>query len=249
MRASAWEFRLRVVIMVGIISLGFWAPWIQAWDMGGRVSLLEWLALETSRTGLLRFTDATVAVIVLAMAISALGAILRVWGTAYLGAGVVNHVEMKAGAVMADGPYRYVRNPLYMGTWCMIAAVSFAMPATGALFTVVLLTLFLLRLILGEEQFLAGQLGEAYAAYKRAVPRLCPRLRGGLPQSGHKARWIRGVLAETNGIGLFLIFAVLSWRYDNHLMMRAILINFGISLVLRALTVGGDSDRKVAAES
>lgn len=41
----------------------------------------------------------------------------------------------------------------------MFFAMAFIMPATGALFAMALLTVFLLRLILGEEAFLAAQLG------------------------------------------------------------------------------------------
>jgi len=52
MGASAIEFRLRMVINAAIIILGFWSPWIEAWHIGRRMSLLEWLALELSRTGL-----------------------------------------------------------------------------------------------------------------------------------------------------------------------------------------------------
>ena len=112
-----------------------------------------------------------------------MGAILRVWGTAYLGYGTVHHGQMQAGAVMAAGPYRYVRNPLYLGVWCMMAAMAFIMPPTGALFAMTLLTVFSLRLILGEEAYLSAQLGEPYQAYLRAVPRLIPRLRTTLPRS------------------------------------------------------------------
>ncbi|MFP5238167.1 MAG: methyltransferase family protein [Acidobacteriota bacterium] len=235
------------MIIAAIIVLGFWAPWIEAWDMGRRVSLLEWLALELSHTGLLHFAESTVMIILLATIIAGAGAILRVWGAAYLGTGVVNHAQMKAGEVVADGPYRYVRNPLYLGTWCMVAALSFAMPPTGALLTMVLLTVFNLRLILGEEAFLATQLGESYAAYKQRVPRLYPRLRGALPSSGRQAHWGRAVLTEMGAIGLFVIFAVLSWRYDNHLMLRAILIDFGVSLVLRALFAADRGSQTVRA--
>src|SRR5580658_1108366 len=143
MRATAIEFRLRMAIMVAVIALGFWSPWIEGWDIGRRVSLLEFAALELSRLGLLAFTDATPVVIVVAALLAAIAVVLRVWGTAYLGPGIVNNAEMKAGVVMADGPYRHVRNPLYLGTWCMVAAMSFIMPATGALFVMVLLTVFL----------------------------------------------------------------------------------------------------------
>jgi protein-S-isoprenylcysteine O-methyltransferase Ste14 len=235
MKASSIEFRLRMVIMVAIVVLGFWSPWIEGWSLGSRNSLLEWLALEVSRLGLLRFSFATPAVIILGALIAALGAILRVWGSAYLGYGTVHHAQMQAGAVMADGPYRYVRNPLYIGGWCMMAAMSFVMPATGALFAMALLTLFLLRLILSEEVFLAGQLGEPYWEYRRAVPRLFPRLGRGLPLAGHKPHWMIALLTELNPIGVFITMAFLSWSYNNVIMLKGILISFGASLVVRAL--------------
>ena len=235
MKASSIEFRLRMVIMVAIVVLGFWSPWIEGWSLGSRNSLLEWLALEVSRLGLLRFSFATPAVIILGALIAALGAILRVWGSAYLGYGTVHHAQMQAGAVMADGPYRYVRNPLYIGGWCMTAAMSFVMPATGALFAMALLTLFLLRLILSEEVFLAGQLGEPYWEYRRAVPRLFPRLGRGLPLAGHKPHWMIALLTELNPIGVFITMAFLSWSYNNVIMLKGILISFGASLVVRAL--------------
>lgn len=235
MGASALEFRLRMGINAAIIVLGFWAPWIDAWGIGSRISLLEWLALEIGRTGLLRFTVATPVVIVVGTFIAGMGAVLRVSGTAYLGSGTVQSMHMQAQQVMADGPYRFVRNPLYLGLWCMVAAMALMMPPTGALFAMVVLTVFLLRLILGEERFLSAQLGEAYRTYVASVPRLIPRLRSTVTGSGNKPRWVRGGLAELLPIGVFFVLAVLSWTYNNRLMGRAILIVFGASLVVRAL--------------
>jgi protein-S-isoprenylcysteine O-methyltransferase Ste14 len=235
MRASAIEFRLRMLIMTVIIVLGFWAPWIEALDLGRRISLLEWLALELSRAEILRFTFATPAVIVLGALLAAAGMVLRVWGTAYLGYGTVHHAELQAGGVMADGPYRHVRNPLYLGGWCMMAAMCFVMPPTGALFALPLVTVFLLRLILAEEAFLMVKLGEPYQAYLRAVPRLIPRLRGALPAAGDKPHWLVAILSELNPIGVFFTLSVLSWWYDNELMLKGILVSFGLSLVVRAV--------------
>jgi protein-S-isoprenylcysteine O-methyltransferase Ste14 len=234
MRASHIEFRLRMVIMAAIIFVGFWSPWITAWGIGEHISLLEWCALELSRFGIFSFTVATPVMIVCAAAIAALAALLRVWGTAWLGASIVNNRDMKAGVVMAGGPYRYVRNPLYLGTELMMLAMSFVMPVTGAVFSVILITFFLLRLILGEEAFLTGQFGEPYRQYLRSVPRVFPRLRSNLPAPSERPQWGRALLAETNPIGVFLILAILSWRYNNALMIKAILVSFGISLVLRA---------------
>jgi protein-S-isoprenylcysteine O-methyltransferase Ste14 len=230
------EFRLRWFFMLGVVLLGFWAPWINAWGIGQHTPLLEWLALELSRLGLLGFTQAAPVVIVFASIIAALGAVARVWGSAYLDPMVVSNAEMKAGrsdAVVAVGPYRYVRNPLYIGTWCLIAAIAFTMPVTGALVAMTLLTLFLARLILGEEAFLAGKLGEPYAAYRKAVPRLVPQLRSQLPRGEYSPQWVHAMLTELNSIGVFLIMVALSWRYDNVLMMKAIAISFFVSLAVR----------------
>jgi protein-S-isoprenylcysteine O-methyltransferase Ste14 len=239
MKATKFEFRFRLVIMVVVIWLGFWAPWIEPLGsragFSGRIPLLEWLALELSRFGIASFTVASPLVIVLSALIAAKAAALRIWGTAYLGPGTVNNSQMKAGEVMAAGPYRYVRNPLYLGSWGMIAAMAFLMPPTGALMTMVLLTVFLMRLILGEEAFLTAQLGEPYRSYLRAVPRLIPRLRTTLPPSSQKPHWLHAVIAEINPIGVFIIFAAISWSYNNRLMIQAVVVSFGLSLVVRAL--------------
>ena len=221
--------------MALIVTAGFWSPWIEAWAMGQRTTLLGWSALELSRLGLFSFTVATPVVIVCATAMAALGAILRVWGTAWLGIGIVNNLEMQAGTVMPGGPFRYVRNPLYLGTGLMIAAMTCEMPVSGAVLTIALIAVFLLRLILAEEAFLTRELGEPYRQYLRSVPRLFPRLRTNLPAVKGRPQWGRALLAETNPIGVFLILAILSWRYENTLMVKAFLICFGVSLVVRAL--------------
>jgi len=235
MGASAIEFRLRMVINAAIIILGFWSPWIEAWHIGRRMSLLEWLALELSRTGLVSFAIATPLLLAVAALFAAAAVLFRVWGTAYLGAGTVNSGNMVAGKVMADGPYRYLRNPLYIGLWCMVIALAFLMPVSGALIVIVLITVFAVRLTLGEEAFLTAQLGEPYLAYLRAVPRFFPRLRSALPASGAKPHWLRASLAELTPIGVFIAIVIYARNYDAESAGRIILISFGASLVVRAV--------------
>lgn len=228
-----------MAINAAIIILGFLSPWIETFAWGRRIPLLEWLALELSRAGLLRFTVASPAVIVFAALIAAKAVLFRVWGTAYLGPATVMSMQMKARGVMADGPYRFLRNPLYLGLWCMAAALAFLMPPTGALVSMVLLTVFLLRLTLAEEAFLTAKLGEPYLEYLRAVPRFIPHLgASSLPPGGSQAHWFRAVLVETTPIGIFIALSVFSWSYDNRLMERVILIGFGFSLIARALMPG-----------
>lgn len=240
MGATKIEFRLRMIIMTLIVVMGFWAPWTGSWGHGHRTPLWAWLAFALSHTDHVSIAFATSLVIVIAALIAAKGAVLRVWGAASLGYDTVHHEQMQAGSVMADGPYRYVRNPLYLGGWCMIAAMSLTMPPTGALFTMTLMTVFFLRLILAEEAFLAAQLGQPYLDYLHAVPRLFPRLRTFLSHSApqptsRKPQWIHALTTEINPIGVFLAWAVFSWSYNNWLMIKVVIISFGLSLVVKAL--------------
>lgn len=237
MRASALEFRLRMVINAAVILLGFWAPWL-GWGIGHRIPLIGWLGLQLSRAGIASFAVTTSALIAIATLFAAAGALFRVSGTAFLGPGTVASMNMVAGKVMAAGPYRYVRNPLYIGLWCMVAALAFLMPASGALVAIVLISVFLVRLTLGEEAFLSAQLGEPYLAYLRAVPRFIPRLRGAPAAAGAKPHWLRAVLAELTPIGALVGILVYSRDYDLGLAGRVILIFFGASLVVRAFMPG-----------
>jgi protein-S-isoprenylcysteine O-methyltransferase Ste14 len=147
---------------------------------------------------------------------------------------------------MAAGPYRFVRNPLYLGAWFMMAAMSLLMPPTGALFVMVLITIFYARLILGEEAFLSAKLGEPYREYLRAVPRIIPRLRANLPPAPTRPQWPVAFLTELNPLGVFFTLAVLSWRYDNLLMVKAIFVSFGLSLIARALAPREREEAKAA---
>jgi len=247
LEVSAIEFRVRMLINLVIILLGFWAPWLPpvgpATGFAPHISLLEWFALQLSRSGLVNFNAAASTVIVAGALLAAIGALLRVSGSAYLGAGTVQSFEMRAVAVMASGPYRYVRNPLYLGLWFMVAAIVFLMPPSGALVTMLLITLFQVRLILGEEAFLAAQLGEPYVAYRRAVPRLIPRLRGAPAAVPVKPQWLRAIFSELTPVGVFVALAFFSWTYDNRLMARVVLIAFGASLVARAFVPRAPTER------
>lgn len=240
MRVSSIAFRLRMWIQIVIVVIGFWAPWLDVhsvggFDLGRHISTLEWLALEFSRSGIVSFSVATPIVIVLGALAAALGALFRVWGAAYLGYDVVHHAEMQAGSVMAAGPYRYVRNPLYLGGWFMMLSVSLLMPPSGALFTMVLVTVFYLRTIFSEEAFLQTKLGDPYRAYLAAVPRLIPSLRPSLPAAAVNPNWSTALITEVMGIGIFITLAFLSWTYNNQLMLWGIFASFVLSMVVRGL--------------
>lgn len=235
MKATRFEFRYRLIIGVLLYVLGFWAPWLRygadrghvttTWlELTGALASHHWLALE----------PASQLVTSLAIALVTLGALLRVWGTAYIGAATVKSAAMHAPAVIAAGPYRHLRNPLYLGSFLVAAAVSILMPPSGAIFFMVATAVQFQRLIFGEEHFLASQQGEAYAAYKARVPRIGPSPVPRVAASSLRPAWLQALLGELYPVTLAVCFAVLAWRYNAHLLMQAVLICFGASLVVKA---------------
>lgn len=240
MKATQFEFRFRILIALALYLLGFWAPWNHALARPGVVSpnTTLWLALSTlpARWGWMPLQDSTLLVTWLAIACVVAGAALRTWGTAYLGNSVVHSRDMQAGGVVASGPYRFVRNPLYLGTGFFSLGVSILMPPSGAIFFLVATFFFYFRLILGEEDYLARQLGDPYLAYCRRVPRLLPSLRPRLAASGLQPQWTQALLGELFAVTFAGCLAALAWRYEPELLIQCLLVCFGLSLVARALS-------------
>lgn len=79
-------------------------------------------------------------------------------------------------AFVAAGPYRYVRNPMYVGGLAFLAGLAlFEGSVSILIFAVILLAGAHLLVILYEEPVLKARFGESYAAYLRSVPRWLPR--------------------------------------------------------------------------
>jgi protein-S-isoprenylcysteine O-methyltransferase Ste14 len=235
-KATQFEFRYRVWIGFLIYFLGFWAPWLRYGRESGAVTS-TWLELCGELGRVLPLESATLVITILAIALLAAGATLRVLGTAYLGATVVFSGAMHANTVMAAGPFRHVRNPLYLGSYLTQLAVAILMPPSGAIFFVAASALQILRLIFGEEAYLTEQQGESYLAYKARVPRLIPSFTSRVPASTVTPQWGLALVGEVFYISLTGCFLVLAWRYNAALLTQAVIVCFGVSLVLRAVFV------------
>jgi hypothetical protein len=118
------------------------------------------------------------------------------------------------------------------------------MPPSGAAFFLVAFSIFVLLLIGAEERFLSTKQGEVYQQYRQNVPRLWPRLTGGnTATSAARPHWLQALLAETYPIAITLCFAVLAWRYNARILVQCVLICYGVSLVVCALTGKGVEGR------
>jgi len=162
------------------------------------------------------------------------GAFLRTWGTAYLSPSVVQDHSMQGEGVIAAGPYRYVRNPLYVGNFIHTFALALLMPPSGAIFCILAISIFQLRLIAVEESFLTTKLSAPYTAYCAKVPRLIPALTPRVPASTIQPKWLLAFLGEIYVWGVAVSFAILGWRYNSILIIKGVLISLGLSLIVRA---------------
>jgi protein-S-isoprenylcysteine O-methyltransferase Ste14 len=99
-----------------------------------------------------------------------LGEGLRVWAAGYIGrAG--RSARVGARELLVSGPYRFSRNPLYLGNLLLVGAVLSALnPMWWLSCLIVVLFLLEYRLIIqAEEHELSQRFGSDYEAYRRST--------------------------------------------------------------------------------
>ncbi len=75
-------------------------------------------------------------------------------------------------AIVTTGPYRFTRNPMYVGMAVLYVGLALAFGLLWALAVFPLVVLAVDRLVIArEERYLARKFGEEYLAYKRRVRR------------------------------------------------------------------------------
>jgi len=105
---------------------------------------------------------------IVGLPLTLLGALLVSWGIATLG--VQNTSGLKAGFV-ATGPYRFTRNPQYLGDITLFLGLSIVANSLYLWITHVLTIIIFVIIPLAEETWLEGQYGEEYVQYKHEIPR------------------------------------------------------------------------------
>ena len=82
--------------------------------------------------------------------------------------------EQVSGRLMITGIHRYMRHPLYLGTFIFIWGLLLLFPYLSLLIACAVITLYTLAAIPFEEAKLVEEFGEDYRRYQRQVPRLLP---------------------------------------------------------------------------
>ena len=119
------------------------------------------------------------------VALIAAGGTVVIWGFvrfATEGVGVPVPVEPTSRQLTVGGPYRYVRNPLYLAIVVVVTGQALLLSRPVLLiYAAVFLAAFAAFVHWYEEPSLARRFGAQYEAYRKQVPAWWPRLRRRTP--------------------------------------------------------------------
>jgi protein-S-isoprenylcysteine O-methyltransferase Ste14 len=148
-----------------------------AWAARWRVPLGFALALAY-----LVFSQPTQPLLLAGGAIALLGLMVRGWAAGFL---------EKNQSLATSGPYRYTRNPLYLGSF--LTGVGLATAGSSAVLMLAFAGLFLIiygPVMRREEYLLRQKFGAVYDGYAASVPRFIPGRQAG-PASAERFDWAR----------------------------------------------------------
>lgn len=106
--------------------------------------------------------------LIVGIPLAAIGLLLACWGIVSLG--ISNTSGLKGGFVTA-GPYRFTRNPQYVGDILFYVGLSVAANSLFLWICHALLIMIFVITPLAEETWLEEQYGTAYLEYRKSVPR------------------------------------------------------------------------------
>jgi protein-S-isoprenylcysteine O-methyltransferase Ste14 len=192
-RATKFEFEKRFWIISAIY---FTAFFLSAFDHTPFIVWLRHLISPSIGRGTPEAETFARIVIATGALLVFLAATIRTWGAAYLKSDVVHDSAQHSEALVADGPFRYTRNPLYLAGLPMAAGVGVLASRSGFIFLVLANWVFFYRLIFREEEALRQSQGESYRAYCRSVARFWPSLQPRVPSGNLKPQWGQAFAGE-----------------------------------------------------
>jgi protein-S-isoprenylcysteine O-methyltransferase Ste14 len=206
---SPWWYRQRALVMGIIYSVSFYA----SYDLAARFH-------RSSVPIFMLFGEGTARLVLAAATLLALAAwLVRAWGTSYLRAEIVWNHDTKTDRLCIAGPFRYTRNPLYLGNLFLAAAFGLFAPPIGWWIIVFAQWAFIAALIGEEERGLRARYGEEFDRYCAQVPKLLPRVTPVAGTALAHGTLVRAMLAEsmtggfTLALAVYAIFGMGAWPY------------------------------------
>ena len=157
---------------------------------------------------MLIFAKPTAPSLIIGFLLGLTGEAVRFWGVSIAGTETRTTGPVGATNLIIDGPFAYVRNPLYVGNMMMYIGVGIMSFALMPYLLIVAYVFFLFQytmIVMKEEEHLHTAFGEEYDRYVANVPRFVPRLRPYTGQhSFHRdADLSRGLLSEQRTLQAF----------------------------------------------
>ena len=135
---------------------GVWVPWWLVTRNGHSATVAAWAAVPVIAAGAALYAWC-------------------VWNFAAVGDGTPGLWDAPA-RVVATGPYRWVRNPIYLAALLVVLGEAWLFMSLAVLAYAGVMAVFFHLFVTGyEERTLARRFGRAYLEYRRAVPRWIPR--------------------------------------------------------------------------
>lgn len=190
MTRTPWWFRWRSPLFGAIFAFGFAASAFATTASGGPyVPAFVAVGSHWGRAGVPALFWIGIALVAACWA-------LRVWGSSYLSASVVWDARVRIDSLIVAGPFRFTRNPLYLGNVLLAIGVGLLAPWPGWIFLIVANVAYVYVLIACEERDLLATYGDAFRRYCKTVPRLFPRLTPVPAQGAMRPSLVQGLLTE-----------------------------------------------------
>ena len=179
-------------MILGVAALVAWAAFEVAFRSPGEASSWRGEATDRASTPLLIVAFAVAGIVPILLRQSSIGSIgdaawagialaiaglvVRGWGMRTLGGAYSRTMRTTAGqSLITAGPYRFVRNPGYLGSIAVWvgATLAFHNWIAAALVAVIMLSAYGWRISV-EEKMLAARFGDEYRSYAARTSRLIP---------------------------------------------------------------------------
>ncbi len=108
-----------------------------------------------------------------------LGEAARLWAMSYLGR-PARQAEILASRLVTEGPFRFVRNPVYLANIFIYLGATIAANLWTPYLLLVVTVYFGIQyklIVLSEETELLRLFGEQFIRYRTSVPRFIPRMK------------------------------------------------------------------------
>ncbi len=117
--------------------------------------------------------------LVVGLCLALAGEAIRFWGVAVAGTETRTTGPVGGTHLFIDGPFAYVRNPLYVGNMMMYVGVGIMSNALMPYLVILAYGFFVVQytmIVTKEEEYLQRAFGKEYERYVQNVPRFIPRL-------------------------------------------------------------------------